>query len=345
VLRSILRNIVAIAIILVSAWTFAAVHAPLPYIMGSLVGAAININFIGPLKYDYVIRRFGVLLLGTSVGATLTHEVLVEFAHLLPLMILMAVCANLISIALVIPTSKIAGVDRLTGLLSCLPAGMGEMSLVARDLGAKDHVVATVQTLRVFIILLIVPIWLGIQVPARVPPPPLTFYAAGGLFLFVAAAGTLSYLAARHLFGAWIVGPIILAFAVVLLGGFVPPMPPPLLILAQIAIGASVGYRLNVQAMSHLPRAVAAGLFSGALLVGLSFFALAAFVSYVSDIDYSVALLSVAPGGMGEMIAAAKSLAVTSATVASFQLVRALLTNSLAPPTIRYLWRNRLPKS
>jgi membrane AbrB-like protein len=341
----ILRNVVAIGLILAGAWAFGAVNAPLPYILGALVGAAINTNLIGPLKYDYAVRRTGVLLIGTSVGATLTHEVLIEFAHLLPLMVLMAICANLISIALVIPTSKIAGVDRLTGLLSCLPAGMAEMAMIARDMGAKDHVVATVQTLRVFIILIIVPIWLGIQIPVRVPPPPLTLFTGVGLALFIVTAATLGYVGARYVFGSWIIAPIVLAFTVVVAGGFVPPLPPLLLIFAQIAIGASVGNRLNVAAMSHLPRAVAAGLFSGTILVGISFTVLAAFVSYTTGIDYSVALLSVAPGGMGEMIAAAKSLGVTSATVASFQLVRSLLTNSFAPPTIRYLWRNQLPKT
>lgn len=343
--RLIFRNAAAFGLILAGAWAFAAVNAPLPYILGALVGAAINTNVFGPLKYDHAVRRSGVLLIGTSVGATLTHEVLIEFAHLLPLMVLMAICANLISIALVVPTSRIAGVDRLTGLLSCLPAGMAEMAMIARDLGAKDHVVATVQTLRVFIILVIVPIWLGIQIPVRTPPPSLTLYTGTGLILFIAAAATLGHVGARYVFGSWIIAPIVLAFTVVIAGGFVPALPTPLLIFAQIAIGASVGNRLNVAAMSHLPRAVAAGLFSGTILVGLSFTALAAFVSYASDIDYDVALLSVAPGGMGEMIAAAKSLGVASATVASFQLVRSLLTNSIAPPAIRYLWRKRLPKT
>jgi uncharacterized protein len=110
--------------------------------------------------------------------------------------------------------------------------------------------------------------------------------------------------------------------------------------MAQVAIGASLGVRFNVESLRQLPRAAMAGVVSALVLLTATSVGLGTLVAAVSGIDYHTMALAVAPGGLGEIIASAKAIGLASATVAGFQFVRSALTNLLAPHAIR-LWATR----
>jgi membrane AbrB-like protein len=213
-------------------------------------------------------------------------------------------------------------------------------------LGGDEQAVALIHTLRVIMILSFIPFWL-----AMMPHPHVAAVAASPaegaayvLILMVVVAGLLAAGATRlRVTNAWAIMPMLLGLAVAAAGFMIPPMPQPLLVAAQIAIGASLGLRFRVDRLRKLPRVAFAGVLSGLILIGTAFLGLAWAVERLGDLDHVSAMLAVAPGGLGEMIAAATTLGLLAAPIAGFQITRSLVTNLLAPPLIRWAVRRRRP--
>ena len=83
------------------------------------------------------------------------------------------------------------------------------------------------------------------------------------------------------------------------------------------------------------------GLVSGAVLIAVAFVLLSRSVERVTGLDHVSAILASAPGGLGEMIASAGALGVLAAAVAGFQITRAIFTNLLVAPFIRWAVQRR----
>ena len=325
------------------AFLFRALHLPLAAILGSLCGATIVSNIFGAMSGERGLRRCGQLFVGASVGAVLAPDVLDQLVRLFPLMLAAAVASNLVALALTIPLAWIARIDRLTALLSALPAGMAEMATLAVDLKADEQAVAIIHTLRVIMVLALIPVWLGLVARAGVPPPSLTgMDGMSEILILVLAAAAIAALATHlKVVNAFVITPMLLSLAVVAAGHRLPPVPPCVLLLAQITIGASLGLRFRLDRLRRMPRVALGGVLSGLVLIGAAFIGIAALVQAESDLDHVSAILAVAPGGLGEMIASAGTLGLLVAAVAVFQLTRSVMTNLFVPPLIAWLVRRK----
>lgn len=321
-----------------------AADLPLPFILGPLVASAIVANLVAPMRHGKQVRRGGQLFIGAAAGAVLGPEGVAEIARLLPVMLGIAVASIGFGCLLAVPTARIAGIDRLSALLSCLPAGMAEMATLARDLGGNEQAVAIIHTLRVMMVLVLIPLWLGLDASAS-PPVAAAPGQPGDLAMvlgIVAVSGVLGWGASRlRVTNPWIIVPMLVSIGLVGAGLRVPPVPSLLLVAAQIGIGTSLGLRFRLDQIRQFPRIAAAGLLSGMLLILAGFFILTRVAEALTGIDHASAILAVAPGGLGEMIAAASTLGLLAASVAGFQISRSLVTNLLVPPLIRTFMARR----
>lgn len=316
---------------------FDRLNLPLAYILGALFGSAVVTNLAAPMTGGRYLRRAGQLLVGASVGGVLSPDVVAELARLFPLMLAVALASNLTGALLAMPLSRIAGVSRLTGLLSCLPAGMAEMATLARDLGAHEQTVTIVHTLRVVLIVTLIPLWLGVTGITISPGPPVGLAEGAGLLGIVVVGGLVAAAGSRFgVLNPWVIVPMLLCLAAVAAGIRLPQLPAPLQVAAQIAIGTSLGLRFRLQHFRSLPRAALAGIFSGLVLIGVSGILFAGAVQALGDLEHKTAMMAVMPGGLGEMIASASALGLLPATVAGFQITRSILTNIFAPPLIKF---------
>jgi hypothetical protein len=327
-----------LAAALLGAFLFRALHLPLAAILGSLTGATLVANTLGILPGGRYIRRGGQIFVGASVGAVLSPDLLGVLSSLLPLMTGIALVSNLTGFCLAYPLARIAGIDRLTAVLCSLPAGMAEMATLAQELEADEQAVALVHTLRVILVLSLIPLWLSLVAKTAQPPPPLAGTAGLPEILGLAAvSGLVAAVATRlRVVNAYIIAPMLLCVAIVSLGHRLPPVPPLLLFGAQVAIGTSLGLRFRLDRLRRLPRVALGGLLCGLALIGIAFIGLAPLAERLGEVDHVSAILSVAPGGLGEMIASAGTLGLLAAVVAGFQLTRTISTNLLAPPLIRW---------
>lgn len=325
-------------------WAFTLAGIPLGWILGAMAGSALFGNTVGISGKTRNIRRTGQLLVGTATAGVLTPDILSLMFDLLPAMIAAAIAANAFGFLLAWPLAAIAGTDRLTALLSALPAGMAEMSSLAREVGARAEIVTVIHTLRVILVVLLVPFILN--VPATFPTLPAvgggSYLALGGCLL---AGWALALLASRiGLLNPFIIMPMVLGVAFVAAGVQIARMPGPALIAAQIFIGFSLGARLKREDFRRLPRAAAAGTVCGLILICAMAFIVAPLLELWTATDIATLTLGVAPGGLGEMIASAKALGAASAIVAGFQFVRSFLTNMIVPQIIVRLTRGGAPK-
>lgn len=316
---------------------------PLAWIFGSMLGSALYTNCVSGIGRTHLIRRSGQLLIGSSVASVLDVATIYDVATYLPAMIAAAVASNALGILIALPLSRLAGVDRLSALLSALPAGMSEMASLAAELGARADFVMVVHSLRVILVVLTVPFLIGLDRSALSIAGGPSGGSTDALLACFAVGSLLAYGASRmNLLNPWIIMPMSVGVAMVLAGFQLAPMPPALLITAQIAIGFSLGSRLKREDLIRLPRATLAGMLASLVLIGAMMGMAAMVMPRLTGLSFASLALAVAPGGLGEMIATAKALGLASAIVASFQFVRSFMTNLLAPLIIlRIIGRDR----
>jgi membrane AbrB-like protein len=345
-LRAALIIALTIGAAALGAFVLRSLHIPLAYILGAMVGAALVANLVAPMKGGRPMRYLSQLFLGSSVGVLLSPQVMGALTELFPFMLLIAVAGNILGLLLAVPVARLSRIDRLSGLLSCLPAGMAEMATLARETGSDEQSVSIIHTLRVLIVLSLVPAWLFLTEHPQLAPAVRT-ELAGADVVVLAALILLSLLIALlatrlRVINAFIIVPTLVCVAFVALGATVPAVPQPLLIAAQIGLGASLGLRFRFDRMRHMPHAVLGGLVSGLVLVVVSMFGFGFAIERVAGLDHVSALLAAAPGGLGEMIATASALGLAAATVAGFQLTRSIFTNLIVAPLVRsYVKRRR----
>lgn len=307
---------------------------PLGWLLGALLAGGVISNFHAPPGETKKMRRAGQLLIGTATVGTLTPEILKLIIELFPLMFSAAVAANVVGVLMAFPFIHFTRLDRLTALLSCLPAGAAEMASLAADFGGRVEVVTAAHTIRVVIVVLSVPILVGISGSTSIGPE-INEGSFGALALCVVGGFLLAVLGTRFkILSVWILAPLSVGVLLVSSGYSVAIMPSWMLILAQLLIGFSLGTKLNIEDLLKLPRTVIFSALTSLALIAVMILIVAPTVTLLADVNLITSALSVAPGGLGEMIAAAKFNNATVGIVVGFQLVRAVATNLIMPPII-----------
>src|SRR3989454_9657875 len=136
---------------------FSALRAPLPWMLGPLLAMAFG-KFLGAdLASPKGGRATGQLIIGCALGLYFTPVVGHEVAEHWYLLIAAAVFAVLLAYASGWFLTRSAGLDGTTALFASVPGGAAEMTILGERFGARPDRVVLAQSLRVFIVVLIVP--------------------------------------------------------------------------------------------------------------------------------------------------------------------------------------------
>jgi membrane AbrB-like protein len=310
------------------------VHLPLAWVLGPLVAAA-ALGIAGlTLPASTIARRCGQLIIGATVGLSMTSAVIAGLVAWLPLMLFTAVFAVLVSATSSTLLARFARIDGKTAFFAALPGGLSEMGNIGASVGARMEPIALIQALRVaFIVMLIPPLMVAhglYQAPPPIPDLPLQLVA---LALAASLGGAwLAHLARVN--NPWVVGAIIVTGALTALDVTQGRMPSLLFTIGQILIGYNIGTRFRRDALRKLPLVAVVSLLIIALMVAvMALYALA--LHRFAGIDFAVAVLSSSPGGTAEMAATAQTLHLPVALITAFHVVRAVMVNGLAT----YYWR------
>lgn len=318
---------------------FWAIGFPAPFLTGPASAVSIAALLGVRLGIPIPLREFCFLTLGIGIGSTVTPEVL-QMALTWPASLLVLSLSLYGTILLARRALTVGfGFDRVTALLAASPGHLSYVLGLSSDMKADVPRVALVQSVRVLLLTLIVPVILvawGIEGSSPVVPArSLGLAPMVALFVLSVAVGIG--------FGRLsIPAPFLLAGMAVSASGHALDLTPGglpiwMTLAAFVVMGSLIGTRFQGIAWADIRRSLWAGV--GVTLIASALAAMAALLaSGIIGLHPAVLLLAFAPGGVEVMAAMAVQLSLEPAFVAAHHVLRLVVLTALIP---LFLWAER----
>ncbi len=335
-------NTVVIALFGVAVFHVASI--PLPWLLGPIAACLLAAISGVQLKGFKPLNDGMRTILGVAVGATLTPTVLASFPSMWPTLLLMPVTVVLIGLLGVPYFQRVWGYDFPTAYYSTMPGGLQDMLAFGEEAGGNVRTLSLIHATRVLVIVVALPFLLNgiweadLDNPPGVPVGTVPLHELA-LMVFCALAGWWGALRIG-LFGASILGPLILTAAVTI-GGFLHYRPPAEAIwAAQFFIGMTIGAKYSGITMAEVRRDLVAGFGFCIILIVLTIAVVEAVV--LTNLAPGMeALLAFAPGGQAELTVLALIVGADVAFVVAHHVLRIFVVILGAPLAVR-LFRPRL---
>lgn len=334
------RRGATLALSALGTFVFWLANLPLPFLFGPMTACLIAALAGAPLVGVGPVAKAARTILGVAVGASITPEVIGQLPQMLGSLLFVPVYVALIGLMGVPYFSRVCGYDRSTAYYAAMPGGLQDMVIFGQEAGADVRTLSLVHATRVLVIVTVAPIILlhgfgvGLTEPigapmAELPPSQMVLMAATALLGWKGGERL-------GLFGASIIGPLILT-AALSLGGWIESRPPAEAVLtAQFFIGAGIGVGYVGVTLRELRRDVLWGIVYVIMLATLAFVVtevvvLAGFANPVEG------FLAFAPGGQAEMTVLAIVTGADLGFVVVHHLVRILIVITGAPIVAKLL--------
>jgi uncharacterized protein len=313
-----------------------AVGVPSPYLFAALlIGLARALAIAQPLELPRRVFVAAQAVTGVTLGTYLQRSSLHVLADDWLAVALVSLATLGISLAAGGVLARLTILDRPTASLGMIAGGASGIVGISDDLGGDDRLVAFMQYLRVFVVVLVTPALVGVIFPGAhagsVPTtgPILGTATAWLLTIGIAVAGQAVPLPARSL-----MGPMLIAGALTLSGvtDFTPP--PVLRETAFGVIGLYIGLRFTAQTLRAVGRLlVPVAVSIVALLVAC--FGLAIVLDATTGVSLEDAYLATTPGGLYAVLAVAFGAGANTTFIVAVQSLRVLVMVVLAPLAVR----------
>jgi membrane AbrB-like protein len=307
---------------------------PLPFLLGPmsacLLAALLGRQLEGAGQFGLFMRTF----LGVAVGASITPDLVAHLPDIAGSLAFVPLFLALIA-AIGFPLLRYGfGFDPITAWYSAMPGGLQDMLVFGEEAGGDTRALSLIHATRIVVLVSIAPVlmqivWgLDISTP---PGQPMAMTAPSQIALMV-IAGLLGWKLFERigLFGASILGPMILTTALSLCGVIQTRPPAEIIQAAQFFIGIAVGVKYVGITRREIRTNVFAGLVYSVVLgaVSLLFFKVITFLALASPLE---ALLAFLPGGQAEMVVIAIIAGADLAYVVTHHILRIVLVVLLAP--------------
>ena len=242
-------------------------------------------------------------ILGVAIGASITPEIVDRIPQLLGSVALIPIYVALIGIVGV-PFFRRLGYDPVTSWYAAMPGGLPDMVAFGKEAGGDARALALIHVTLMLIIVTLAPIILTLFYGASLSGAlgePARNLPTVELFL-MAAAALIGWKVGERvgLFGASILGPMIIT-AALSLGGVIHSRPPvEAIVVAQLLIGLGIG----VQYVGVTLRELRSFILSGVSFVFILAILAAIFTEIVTVTGLAKPIegfLAFAPGGQAEM--------------------------------------------
>ena len=341
-----MRSIVTLArfntlvLAFVGAVLFWWVGLPLPFIFGPMT--ACLLAALAGMK----LQGFGAIsvgartILGVAVGASITPDVVHQLPQMAASLAFMPFYVVLIALVGVPFFNRVCGFDPITSYYAAMPGGLQDMVIFGGEAGADVRALSLIHATRVLVIVTLAPIVLvhlygvGLSHPIGAPMRDVPLHELG-IMVLAALVGWKGG-EAIGLFGASILGPMIVT-AALSLGDIIHMRPPSEAILtAQLFIGTGIGVFYVGVTLRELRNVVASGVAFVLFLAVLT----AIFTELVTLFGLSrpvEAFLAFAPGGQAEMTVLALVVGADLGFVIVHHLSRIVLVILGAPIAAKFL--------
>jgi len=335
-----IARLLTLAVAIAGTAAFWAADLPLPFLFGPMAGclvaalAGARLNGFGQVSVG------ARTILGVAVGASITPAVVGQLPQMAASVALVPVFITLIALIGVPFFRRVCGFDTITAYYSAMPGGSQDMIIFGTEAGGNARILSLIHATRVLIIVTVAPILL-VQFYGQSLSNPIGEPAASlplrELALMVAAA-IIGWEGGERLglFGASILGPMIVA-TVLSLSGLLHARPPAEAILAaQFFIGVGIGVHYVGITLGELRRVITAG--TAFVLILAAIAAVFAWAATTLGLAPPVeAFLAYAPGGQAEMTVLAIVAGADLGFVVAHHLTRIVLVIAGAPVIARLL--------
>ncbi len=312
-------------------------QTPLPWMIGPLLATAsmrlLGTDVSGPKNA----RSVGQTLIGCSLGLYFTPVVVGALSEHMSLMVFAAFLSILVGYLCAFFLAGVSGADKTTAVLACMPGSAAEMTTLAERHGASVDRVVFAQSLRMLLVVILVPTALTLvgahgTDPYIPSPPHISYPGLALLFTFCVTGGAI--LAALNVPNAWMLGPLAVSIAVTIGELGLSGVPQVLSNLGQLLLGCILGARFDRKFLKGGRRFILSVIGSIFLALILSAFVGAA-LGFLSGIPVATMVLAAAPGGIGEMGITAKVLQLGVPLVTAFHVTRIVILVTLASPMFK----------
>lgn len=314
-------------------------NLPLPWLLGPIFACLLAALAGVPLRGIKPLNDGMRTILGVAVGATLTPAVLATFPSMIPTLVLVPVMVGFIGLIGVPYFKRFCGYDFPTAYYAAMPGGLQDMLLFGEQAGGNVRALGLIHATRVLVIVAALPFLLRGIWDADLSNPPGAFVSTIPVseLLIMAGCAMIGWQVARKIgmFGASILGPLILAALVTMSGGLHYRPPAEAIWAAQFFIGMTIGSKYNGITMQEVRHDLAAGLGFCLILILLTII----FVEGIYWLDLAPgleALLSFAPGGQAELTVLALVVGADVAFVVAHHILRIFVVILGAPLVVRF---------
>ncbi|MEO6564917.1 MAG: AbrB family transcriptional regulator [Casimicrobiaceae bacterium] len=322
-------------------------RTPIPWMLGPLFTVAflriagVDISAPPPARY------IGQWIIGTSLGLYFTPSVLREVAGLWYLLAAGAVLAIVLGYVSGVALAAIAGFDKTTGVFASVPGGAAEMATLGARFGARVDRVAAAQSLRILIVVAIVPGAItALDIHGTVPyvQGATEFVPAGLALLLLATLAGSTIFQKLNLPNAYVLGSLAVAIPLTGMEVDLSSMPPLVSNVGQCLLGCALGSRFQPDFLRGAHRFVS-GVFVTVILSIVLSAVVGAGLAWASGLPVPTLVLGTAPGGIAEMCITAKVLQLGVPLVTAFHVTRLVVLLLATPPVFvraRRWYRRRL---
>lgn len=330
---------------------FSLLYIPVPWLLGPMIATLLATNVLKlNLLWLGSIRNAGMIIVGYTIGLSMTSSALHEMALQLPFMLLMTVLLLLFCACIAYVVSNVSDHDYRTLLLASIPGGLSQIILLAEETkGINLGVVTITQVIRLIIIIIVMPlivllpIFKGKSINELTVIPLSSVGTWSGLFpnliIFAIICIVCALVGAKVKFPtAYLIGPAIGTAVLQSFGLEGPQLPVTLINLAQLMIGTYVGLLLTPSQIPRKLKTFSLAIESGFVLV-LGAIALSFGLILFQPISKATALLSLAPGGMDQMGIIAHEIGADLYIVSGYQLFRTFFIFFAVPPLLKLIFK------
>lgn len=336
------RTLITVGLAALGTALFALAHLPLPFLFGPMTACLITALLGAPLRSTGQIGVGARTILGVAVGASITPAIVAQLPSMIFSVALVPLYILVIGLIGVPFFRRVCGYDPATAWYAAMPGGLQDMVIFGEEAGGNPRALSLIHATRVMIIVTLVPMFVvwgmggSLDNPIGEPASAIPLTELG----IMAAAALIGWKGGEKigLFGATILGPLILT-CVLSLAGLIHHRPPAEAILAaQFFIGIGIGAGYTGVTLAELRRDVLSGVafvFILAILAAI----VTQFVVWAGLASPIEGFLSFAPGGQGEMTVLAIVAGADLGFVVVHHLVRVLVVITGAPIAARLMGR------
>lgn len=334
---------------LLGGFVFSFFHLPLPWVLGPMVFSIILTMTVEEAYAPPSGRLFGFFILGIALGLYFVPEMGIVILSHFDIVIITTLITLILGLLNGYIFKKIFNLDWMTAIFGSIPGGLVQMVEIGGELGGKREIIAIQQTLRVILVVVIIPSVL-LFVPQSSTPASLMTTASSEFdlfqFILLIGLGGLGVIIGKFMRMPilFMMGPMVVVAVVSLCGVSLAAIPSPLLHSAQMFIGISIALNFKRSNLLEYRKYLLLGLFAGITLTAMSFMT-AWLLKVWANLDWLTAILSTAPGGIAEMSVTAVAVNAAVPLVAAFQIVRMILAMVVLPKIIVIILRKNRVKS